>query len=155
MIVRFESTTAASGASCPAVGNSVPLSTVVTSAGEVSGRGPSVAPATAANRTAEGIVTPAMRTSVTTHAVLRSVLVIVFLPGLSSPAMRRSNVSVGRYHTRVTGTRTRPHDIAGRSQQPSATGGHRAAASGGSPRGDWRRDDPHIDESAPGAAMRA
>jgi hypothetical protein len=33
--------------------------------------------------------------------------------------------------------------------------GHRAAASGGSPRGDWRRDGPHIDESAQGAAMRA
>jgi hypothetical protein len=62
--------------------------TVGTGAGEASGRGPSVA---GANRTAEAIVIPAMKASITAHVVLRPVLVIVFLRALSIPAIRRSN----------------------------------------------------------------
>ena len=42
-----------------------------------------------------------------------------------------------------------------RSQKQQATGGRRAAAPGGSPRGDGRREGPHNDESAYGSAMRA
>ena len=37
----------------------------------------------------------------------------------------------------------------------SATGSHRAAALSGEPRGDWRREGPHNDESAHGAPMHA
>ena len=36
----------------------------------------------------------------------------------------------------------------------SATGGHRAVAAGREPRADWRREGPHNDESAHGAAIR-
>ena len=46
----------------------------------------------------------------------------------ASPEYRasgRSSVSVGRNHTRVTSTRSRPHDIESRARMRSATGGHR------------------------------
>jgi hypothetical protein len=56
--------------------------------------------------------------------------------------VRLGSVSAGRNHARVAGTRTRLHDIEGHSQEQTATGGHRAAATGGRPRGDWRRDGP-------------
>src|SRR5262249_23854102 len=42
----------------------------------------------------------------------------------------------------------RPHEIESLSQMRSATGGHRAAAPGGEPRGDWRREGPQHNELA-------
>jgi hypothetical protein len=83
------------------------------------------------------------------------VVVMPTASGLVQAPRGVSVVSDGPNHTRVTRTRIRPHDIEGRFQKRSATGGHRAAAPGGEPRGDSRRDGPHIDESAQGAARRA
>ena len=45
----------------------------------------------AANRVADALPTPAAKSNITTHAALRPVVVILFLRGSISPAMRRSN----------------------------------------------------------------
>jgi hypothetical protein len=65
------------------------------------------------------------------------------------------HASAEQNHTRVADTNPRTHDIESHSRMRSAAGGPRAAAPGESPLGDWRRDGPHIDESAQGAALRA
>jgi hypothetical protein len=61
---------------------------------------------------------------------------------------RKLRVSAGRNDTRLTGTRSRPDEIESHSQMRSATGSHRAAASGGEPRGDWSRERPLKGETA-------
>jgi hypothetical protein len=64
-------------------------------------------------------------------------------------------LGAGRNHARVAGTRVPAHDIESHSEMRSARGGHRAAAPGGEPGGNWRREGPHNDESVLGAVMRA
>ena len=73
-------------------------------------------------------------------------------------APRRIRVSAGRNHLMVTGIPTMPHrirDIEGRSQSQYGDRRSPRSRTRWEPRGDWRRDGPHHDESAHGAAMRA
>jgi hypothetical protein len=68
---------------------------------------------------------------------------------------RRPTVSAGRSDTRVTGTRSKPLDIENRSQKRTATGGQCATTRSEEPRGDFRGNGPHNDESARIAMMHA